>query len=453
VVPVVLCGGEGTRLRPWSTPTRPKPLVHLPSGDETLLAATLRRLEAPGFAAPRLMAGRHHAPALSAAFPGVAMLVEERPAGTAAAVLMAALQAGEATLLVVPADHVIHDTEALHEAVRCALPAAAEGRVVVFGVRPTYAATGFGWITQGASVGPGVAAVDAFLEKPDPPTARALLLAGGHLWNAGMFLFHGPALVRLAAELTPELLRACQRAVAAATTDGATVHLAAPLPAGGPSFDVAVMERLPSDRAAVVALDVGWDDVGTWDAVGRVGSADASGNVLLGRVTQEGCRDSVVVSDGPAVMVSGLEGVVVAASPEGVVVLPRHDSERVKHLAWPGLERRPWGGFARLDRGPGYQVKRLVVSPGQRTSLQRHAHRSERWTVISGCATVHLDGNDLVLHRGEDVLVPLGAVHRLGNDGAEPLVVLELQTGVYLEEDDIERLSDDYGRVELSESE
>jgi len=265
-----------------------------------------------------------------------------------------------------------------------------------------------------------------------------------------MFLFHAPRLLQLAEGLAPELVGHVRQAVASGEPTEGGLRLA-PEPFArcrAPSFDVAIMEALSAGEAAVVPVDVGWDDLGTWDALGRVGSADRDGNVVVGRVTQEGCRDSVLVSEGPPVKVAGLEEVVVAASPEGVLVAPRSWSEEVKGLAMPGLERRPWGGFARLDRGPGYQVKRLVVLPGQRTSLQWHRHRAERWTVLSGRAVVHLDGDELELEAADHVVVPQGAVHRLGNPGAEPLVVLELQTGPYLEEDDIVRVGDDYGRAD-----
>ena len=449
---MVLCGGSGSRLWPLSQTYRPKPLLPLVLPNQTLLGETLERLEPVGL--PWLVAGRVHREQLRAAHPEVPLLVEPSPRGTAAAILAAAVWAGERVLWVCPADHVVGDGAGLVRAVQLGLTAA-QHRVVVFGIRPDRPATGFGWIALGQRLHEGVHALRRFEEKPSRDRAEALLDGGEHVWNAGMFLFYAPRLLELAERVVPELVATVREAVERGTESGRELRLDAEAFARchAPSFDVAIMERLGPDEAAVVPVDVGWDDLGSWDALHRVGNHDAAGNVVLGRVTQRGCRDSVLVSDGPPVTVAGLEEVVVAASPEGVLVMPRAWSEAVRDLEHPGLERRPWGGFARLDRGPGYQVKRLVVSPGQRTSLQRHAHRSERWTVISGCATVHLDGNDLVLHRGEDVLVPLGAVHRLGNDGAEPLVVLELQTGVYLEEDDIERLSDDYGRVELSESE
>jgi len=447
---VVLCGGAGTRLQPLSQPHRPKPSLRLPDGEATMLQATLARWDAADFSPPRLVAGEPHLDGILAAHAGVQVLVEPQARGTTAAILAAACWVGSGLVLVSPADHVVPDPSALREAVLRGAPAADEGRVVVFGVRPDRPATGFGWIALGERLHEGVHAVGSFLEKPDLDRARALLVGGDHVWNAGMFLFDAQALLRLASRLVPSLVDEVRRAVDGARTDGAALRLDAEAFARchAPSFDVAIMERLGPDEAAVVPVDVGWDDLGSWDALHRVGNHDMAGNVVLGRVTQRGCRDSVLVSDGPPVTVAGLEEVVVAASPEGVLVAPRSWSEEVKGLAMPGLERRPWGGFARLDRGPGYQVKRLVVLPGQRTSLQWHRHRAERWTVLSGRAVVHLDGDELELEAADHVVVPQGAVHRLGNPGAEPLVVLELQTGPYLEEDDIVRVGDDYGRAD-----
>jgi mannose-1-phosphate guanylyltransferase / mannose-6-phosphate isomerase len=447
VAPVVLCGGAGSRLWPASRSESPKPLLALGVGGSTLLASTLERLTAPMFTPPRLVCGRAHLAAVAAHAPGVACLVEPMPKGTAAAVLAAACDAKEGLVLVLPADHTVSDWSAMAAAMEAGIPAANDGRVVLFGVAPDRPATGFGWIELGDRLGSAVH-VRRFCEKPSQSEAEALLARGGHVWNSGMFLFDAQALLAEARSLEPDLVDAVERAVSGSTQVDGHRYLAegAFAEARAVPFDIAIMER---KRAAVVPVDMGWDDVGTWEAVWRLGKKDADGNVRSGKVRLEGCEGSLVWSDGPQVVAACLRDMAVVASSNGVLVVPRSMAQSVGTLAAQSdlSELRPWGSYAVVDRGAGFQVKRLTVEPGHRLSEQSHGHRSERWTVVAGQADVHLDGRSLTLAVGESVHIPLGMTHRLGNSGPVPLVVVEVQTGTYLEEDDIQRGADDYGRA------
>jgi len=453
VRPYVLCGGSGTRLWPLSTPRRPKPLLQLPGQPTTLLQLTLNRLRELGTAEAVLVCGAAHEAAIGREAPGLRRMVEPVARGTAAAIVAAALHArqeGPGPMLVVPSDHVVANVAAFSDAVRRGLPAAEAGELVLIGVEPTEPATGYGWIERSEGDPSAAVPVRRFVEKPDRVRAERLLAAGGFLWNGGMVLASPETVIREARRHAPDVLLAVERAFAGAESRGDATWLDGDALRHGPSvsFDVGVLER--SDRVAVVGAAMGWSDVGSWDAVLDAAGADADGGVTVGDVVATDCSGSLLVQQGPRpVAAAGLQDTVVVSAEEGVLVVSRGATQAVGALAREFLGRiqRPWGDYEVLDRGPGYALKRLRVDPGQRTSLQRHRDRAERWTVVQGLAHVHLDGEATSLSVGQSIEVPRGAVHRLACGGHEPLVVVEVQLGERLAEDDIERFDDDYGRA------
>jgi mannose-1-phosphate guanylyltransferase/mannose-6-phosphate isomerase len=366
-------------------------------------------------------------------------------------------------LLVLAADHVIRDTVGFVETVREAHAAAEAGRIVVFGIAPDYPATGYGYIRPGDATGQGDAmSVAAFVEKPDEAKARQLI-AEGCLWNSGMFLMSAAVAVAETERHAPDIARAAAAAVAGAATDGPVTLLDARAFDVAPrlSIDFAVMEK--TDRAAVVAARFDWSDLGAWSAVWDAAAKDAAGNVVSGDAVLVDARNAYVSTDAQRIGVVGLDDVVVVAADGAVLVTSRARAADVKDLVAAIDERpekvigdyvrhyRPWGHYQSLDQGPRHQVKRIVVEPGRRLSLQKHAHRAEHWTVVEGVAevTVGMDRDTLevkTVRPGEHVHIPRGAIHRMANPGATPMTLIEVQSGDYLGEDDIVRLEDDYGR-------
>lgn len=469
--PVLLSGGSGTRLWPLSRADMPKQLQAV-AHEETMLQATALRVRAPAeglaFASPLVVCGEVHRflvgeQLLHVGVGPSAVILEPQGRNTAPAIALAAHQMArsgraDALMLVMPSDHLIADTSAFHRAIAAAVPAARGGGLVTFGVRPTDPATGYGYIRPGSGDGP-VLPVARFIEKPDPGTA-ARLLAEGCLWNAGIFLFRADALLAALAAHAPEVAAAAGAAMAESSVDGLFVMPDAEAFAAAPSIsiDYAVMER--SGDVRVIPVDMGWSDVGSWDALWRVAVPDAEGNVLRGEGALIGCHDSLVRNEGgPFVAALGLSDMVVVATADAVLIAPRSRAEDIRRVVEAvearGLDlartshevRRPWGSFRVLGRGEGWQAKRIAVRPGARISLQRHAHRAETWVVASGEAIVTVGDEVRRLGRGEAAHIPLGAVHRLENPGPAPLEIVEVQQGAILDEADIERLADIYGRA------
>lgn len=473
IIPVIMCGGAGTRLWPVSRETRPKPLLPLASG-ASMLAATLDRVaDAALFGLPLIVANRDHRHMLTAALgeSGAAgrLLLEPEPRDTTAAIAAAAQWVAaddpDAILLVLAADHLIRDVAGFRDTVRAATAAAADGAIVTFGIRPAYAATGYGYIARGPALPgrDGVFKVAAFVEKPDAVTARRYI-EDGYLWNSGNFMMPAAfALTELAAH-APDILAATAAAVEDANieADGVATLADSFRIARRISFDHAVMEK--TGRAAVIAAAFDWSDLGTWDSVWEAADKDAHGNVTDGDVTIVSASGNYVSTDRPSIGIVGVNDLVVVASDDMVLVAPRSQSDSVKALvaavkAKPepligdrARHYRPWGYYQSIDVGPMHQVKRIVVSPGQRLSLQKHRHRSEHWTVVEGVCEVTVDDKVLQVHPNESVYIPLGAVHRAANPGKTPVTLIEVQCGDYLGEDDIIRFEDDYGRVAPSSS-
>jgi len=469
IVPVVLSGGAGTRLWPWSRSLYPKQFLPL-MGPESLLAATCRRIaDAERFSPPLILCNEEHrfiaAEQLrEAGIVPQAILLEPIGRGTAAAAAVAALfvarQEPKATMLVLAADSHIERLDAFRAAVEVAATAAEASRLVMFGVVPTRPETGYGYIRRGAPLNDNLGAysVDAFFEKPDRRTAEAYLSAGDYLWNSGSFAFRADALLGELERLEPAILEACRRALAQSKPNLEFIQLDRQAFAAAPakSIDYAVMEH--TDRAAVVPADIGWSDVGSWDALWGISPKDPDANVLSGDVVVQDVRGSYLHADGRMIAAVGLEDIVVVETDDVVFVAPRDRAaeakglvESLKRAGRPEADNHttiycPWGSYRSVDRGDRFQVKRIVVKPGGRLSAQIHHHRAEHWVVVYGTAKVTVGEQTRLLHENESVYVPVGTIHRLENPGRLPLHLIEVQTGSYLGEDDIVRLEDDYGR-------
>jgi mannose-1-phosphate guanylyltransferase/mannose-6-phosphate isomerase len=468
IIPVILSGGSGTRLWPVSRESFPKQLWPLIS-EHTLLQATALRARGERFAPPIVVCNHEHrfliAEQLRAAgVSGARILLEpigrnSAPAIAAAAVLVAEKDP-EAVLWLLAADHVITDIAALHASLAIATMAARAGRIVTFGMRPTAPETGYGYIAVGAALDdvPGAYAVADFLEKPDAAKAADLVRSGKHLWNSGMFVFTARTLLEELATHGPDVLHAVRRAVAEKSEDLDFIRLGVEAFTASPSIslDYAVAER--TNRAAVVPADLGWSDIGSWGALWELGCKDADGNVAVGDVLLEAARNCYVRSDGMLTAVVGLTDAVVVVTKDAVLAMHRDHAQHVKkvvdRLKAGGRHEavahnrlyRPWGFFESLIQGERFQVKRLVVAPGRKLSLQKHFHRAEHWVVVNGSALVTRDGETMLVRENESVHLPLGCVHRLENPGKIPLTLIEVQSGAYFGEDDIVRLDDAYSR-------
>jgi mannose-1-phosphate guanylyltransferase/mannose-1-phosphate guanylyltransferase/mannose-6-phosphate isomerase len=472
IVPVILSGGTGTRLWPLSREGFPKQFWSLVS-QRSMIQETAQRALGEGFAPPVLVANESHRFLVAEQIAeigvkGATILLEPEgrnsgPAIAAAAVLVAET-APEAVMWILSADHAIKDVPALHAALAAAAGAArAEGRVVTFGMKATSPETSFGYIEMGAPIGEVegmgvVRAVARFTEKPDAATAARLIADGKHVWNSGMFVATAATLIEELSRHAPEMLEAAGAALAASSRDLGFVRLGTEAFRAAPSLsiDYAVMER--TDRAAVVPAEIGWSDVGSWDALWSIAAKDSAGNALHGPVTAVESRNCLVRSDGMRTAVLGCEDIVVVTTEDAVLVMPRARAQDVKkvveRLKAEGAPEasthrkvyRPWGHYSGLIMGERFQVKEIVVRPGGRLSLQKHHHRAEHWVVVKGTARVQRDEESILLAENQSVYLPLGCVHRLENPGMIPLVLIEVQVGSYLGEDDIVRLEDNYGR-------
>ena len=472
LIPVILCGGSGTRLWPLSRALYPKQLLAL-VGPRSLLQDTVSRLgQLPGtVGSPLVICNEAHrflvAGQLREAGADPALILEPEGRNTAPAAAIAALAArrragSDVLLLVLPADHVIRDPRAFAEAVALARPAAEAGQLVTFGVVPTHPETGYGYIRtdprgESASVA-GVHPVREFVEKPDYETAQRYVNSGAYLWNSGMFLFSADTYLRELKTHAPDIAVAAASALDAAT--GEAGFLALRKDSFGScrkeSIDYAVMEK--TSHAAVVPLAAGWSDVGSWASLLDVNDRDASGNALAGDVVAVDCKDSYIRAESRLVAVAGLDGCIVVETKDAVLVVPRARAQDVKKIVEELEARgrpetrlgrevfRPWGSYDSLDGAPGFQVKRLTVLPGAVLSLQMHHRRAEHWVVVSGTARITRDDEVFDLAVGEHTFIPLGAKHRIENAGAETLRIIEVQVGDYLGEDDIVRFEDRYGR-------
>jgi mannose-1-phosphate guanylyltransferase/mannose-1-phosphate guanylyltransferase/mannose-6-phosphate isomerase len=466
--PVILSGGVGSRLWPLSRSLFPKQLLAL-AGDNSLIQDTALRVALPDFAKPLIVCNVEHRFTIAEQMRTVEMVPEGivlEPLGrnTAPAAAVAALiiekTDPDAILLLMPADHVVRDQKAFTRAVDSAMAAAAQGHIVTFGIVPQSPETGYGYIQCGAPLYENAPAfaVARFVEKPEASVAAHYLQAGNYYWNSGMFAFQARSFLAELERLEPEMLAHCRAAVRDGKQDLDFFRLDAKHfeACKSISIDYAVMEH--TAKAALVPVEMGWSDIGSWQALWDVSGKDHSGNAMKGDVLHHGARNSYLYSEGPMVAAVGVEDIVVVATADAVLVSHKDASQDVKKIV-EQLERagrqlhithrkvyRPWGSYESLDNGDNFQVKRITVNPGAKLSLQMHHKRAEHWVVVSGTARVTCGDNIFILKENESTFIPLGAKHRLENVGAEPLHLIEVQSGHYLGEDDIVRFEDSYGR-------
>jgi mannose-1-phosphate guanylyltransferase/mannose-6-phosphate isomerase len=466
ITPVLLSGGVGSRLWPVSRVTHPKQFWPL-AGELTMLQETLHRSATLQETDPLIVCNEAHRFMVAEQLRqrelrSGGLILEPDGRNTAPAVALAALWAmsrdPEATLLVLPADHVIRDVDAFLAAVSAALPLAREGRLMTFGVVPTGPETGYGYIRCGERLGDSLYELDQFVEKPDLQTARDYLDSGDYFWNSGMFLLQASTYLAQLEKFSPEILACCRRAMEGATTDMDFVRpdKEAFLDCPSDSIDYAVMEH--TESGGVVSLDCGWSDVGAWSALRDVAEQDENGNACDGDVLLDNCRNNYFRSESRLLAATGVENLVVVETADAVLVADRRRVQDVKNLVELLQQQgraeavqhrqvyRPWGSYESLVTADRFQVKRIVVNPGETLSLQMHHHRAEHWIVVHGTAEVTCEDKVFMLGEDESTYIPLAHRHRLANPGRIPLELIEVQTGSYLGEDDIVRFEDVYGR-------
>jgi mannose-1-phosphate guanylyltransferase/mannose-6-phosphate isomerase len=476
IQPVILSGGSGTRLWPASREQYPKQLLPL-AGHDTMLQATAARLN--GFdgdvASDVLVVSNEEyrfviAEQLRQLGKKGRIVLEPVGRNTAPALSLAALvsvaDGQDPVLLVMPADHVITSLAAFQTAIAEGARQAEKGALVTFGIVPDRPETGYGYIRAGAPIDDHGTArlLDAFVEKPDAATAQTYVSSGEYLWNSGIFMMKSSAWLAALEHFKPEITKSCKAALAGAKDDGDFVRVdkAAFLSCVSDSIDYAVMEKLASaphlGRGVVVPLSAGWSDVGAWDALWQVCEKDSAGNVMRGEVMLEDSSDSLVLAESRLVAGIGLKDMIVIETPDAVMVTDKHHTQDVKkivarlkaegksHALNHRKVHRPWGWYDSIDSGSRFQVKRIVVNPGAKLSLQMHHHRAEHWIVVRGTAEVTNGDQVFLLTENQSTYIPLGHTHRLANPGKVPLEIIEVQSGSYLGEDDIVRFEDTYGR-------
>lgn len=468
LIPVVLAGGSGSRLWPVSRELFPKQFLSLADDKRTLFQQTLERLQGLlGLGEPIVVCNNEHRFMVAQQLredghAGGSILLEPNGRNTAPAIALAAIdalkQTEDAVLLVLPADHIIRDRAGLQSAVVIAQALAVDGHLVTFGIVPDQAETGYGYIRKGAALREGACSVSHFAEKPDLATATAFLKSGEYLWNSGMFVFRADRYLEELGAHSPQMLEICRQAYEAGTKDLDFIRIPQDIFATCPSdsIDYAVMAR--TARAAVVPLDCGWNDVGSWPALWKTSSLDAKGNATRGDVMLRDVGNSYVWAESRLAAVIGLQDVVVIETPDAVLVTSKDAAQDVTHIVnilkqtgrgealLHTCVHRPWGTYEGLVESDRFQVKRIVVNPGQQLSLQMHHHRAEHWVVVKGTARVTCGDHELTLHEDESTYIPIGSKHRLANPGKIPLEIIEVQSGSYLGEDDIVRIEDSYGR-------
>jgi mannose-1-phosphate guanylyltransferase / mannose-6-phosphate isomerase len=471
LTPVILSGGAGTRLWPLSRELHPKQLLAL-TGERTMLQQTVLRLDGLNGSAPVVVCNEAHRFLVAEQLRQLeveprALVLEPFGRNTAPAIALAALaalskgagdaNAAEPVLLVLPADHVIRDIPAFQKAVRTALPAAEQGRLVTFGIVPTSAETGYGYIQQGAPDG-ALHRITRFVEKPSPERARDFVKSGAYYWNSGMFMFRARRYLEELERYAPQIAQVCRTVYQAAESDldFTRVDKQAFEACPSDSIDYAVMEKTAD--AVVVPLAAGWSDVGSWAALHDATESDGRGNVARGDVIIEDSDGCYLYSESRLVSAVGLKDHVVVETKDAVLVAPRERVQDVKKLVARLKEQgryehslhrevfRPWGSYDSIENGPRFQVKRLSVKPGATLSLQMHHHRAEHWVVVSGTARITRGDEVFLLEENQSTYIPIGVKHRIENPGKIPLHIIEVQSGSYLGEDDIVRFEDQYGR-------
>lgn len=467
IIPVILSGGAGTRLWPLSRSQYPKQFLSL-AAQNTMIQETLLRLKNIDVASPIVICNESHRFIVADQLSQINMkspciILEPMGRNTAPAIAAGAFRAlqldNDAVMVVLPSDHVIQNSEALAKAVELACKTTAEGSLVTFGITPTAPETGYGYIKAKINSGEAVFPLDSFVEKPDRSRAQKYLDSGEYFWNSGMFVFKAGIYLEELHSFEPAIYNSVQESYVKAVVDVDFIRLDKDSFANSPSLsiDYAVMEK--TTKGKVIPLDAGWNDVGAWSALWEVNEKDENKNVLFGDVLIHDTESSYIYSQSRLVAAVGLRNAVVVETKDAVLVADRDQVQGVKDIV-EELKRqqrhssveenqvgvRPWGTYESIERGPRYKVKHITVKPGAKLSVQMHYHRAEHWIVVSGTALVRNGDQELLLGENQSTFIPLGTVHALENPGKVPLELIEVQSGPYLEEDDIIRYEDRYGR-------
>ncbi len=471
IIPIILAGGSGTRLWPLSRQLYPKQLIDI-YNEDTMLQNTISRLEdLENSGSPIVICNEEHRFMTAEQLREIsvepqAIILEPVGRNTAPAIAIAALKAMENNddpiLLILPADHVIEKIPEFHDAILSGLEYAEHDNLITFGIVPDSPEIGYGYIKRGELLkdNRGISKIQSFVEKPDLETAKEYLDSGSYTWNSGMFMFKASAIIKELENHAPKILQPCRRAISAATQDLDFFRLNLKdfqnIPSD--SIDYAVMEK--TSKGVVIPLDAGWNDMGSFDALWQTGEKDKDQNVLKGNVLTHDVKETYINSEKSLIAAVGLEKFVIVETKDAIFVSPRDRVQDVKKIVKQLKEQnrseainhskvyRPWGSYETIDIEPRFQVKRITVKPGAKLSLQKHFHRAEHWTVVSGSAVITKGENQVLLKEDQSTYIPLGTMHRLENPGKIPLELIEVQSGSYLGEDDIVRYDDVYGRKE-----
>ncbi|NBA98232.1 mannose-1-phosphate guanylyltransferase/mannose-6-phosphate isomerase [Pseudomonas sp. R5(2019)] len=468
VLPIIMAGGSGSRLWPLSRQLNPKQFLALGNTDESMLQTSINRLENLNLLNPLIICNEEHRFIAAEQLRQLgnndsSIILEPVSRNTAPAITLAALHSiqngNDPFLLILAADHHIENNKAFEAAVSNAFKLASTGKLVTFGIKPTHPETGYGYISMGEELEYGGYAVRSFVEKPDASTAQKYIASGDYLWNSGMFMFKASHYLEELKKYHVDIFNACEKSLNSCSTDSSFIRIDSDSFKSCPdiSVDYAVMEKTTS--AAMVSLDAGWSDIGSWSALWAISDKSDSGNVLKGDILAHDTNNTYVHSDNRLIATVGIDNLIVIETKDAVLIAHKDKVQDVKkivdqlkingrteHLLHREVYR-PWGAYDSIDKGERYQVKRITVKPGAKLSVQMHHHRAEHWIVVSGTAKVTNGENTYLVTENQSTYIPIGQVHALENPGVIPLELIEVQSGSYLGEDDIVRFEDKYGRA------
>ena len=475
IIPIILAGGTGTRLWPLSRKSFPKQFLNLLDDENTLLQSTYQRIEnLDDIGRPVVICNEEHRFIVGHQMKEInieplEILLEPQGRNTTAAITVAALKVLdifidtniEPILLILSSDHQINDIKKFQLAIKNSIDIALKDNLVIFGVPPTYPATGYGYIKSERNIDHNQfyeSKVDKFIEKPDQKTAAKLIKDKKYSWNSGIFVFKATSILNEVRNFSPDIFKNCQKCLKRSNKDLDFIRLEEKsfINCDDISIDISVFEK--TKRAFVIPLNCGWDDIGSWESLRKISKQDINGNSLKGRLIAKDTKDSIIRCEDKLVVAVGLENLIIIETKDAVLVANSKYSQNIKEIVSLMQERgfneaqnhkvvyRPWGSFLSIENGDTWQIKKIEVNPGASLSLQMHYHRSEHWVVVSGTAKTEIGGFEKVIGPNESVYIPLGVKHRLSNPTKFPLILIEVQSGNYLGEDDIKRFEDKYGR-------